>query len=193
MPKIFIVIIVLLVLAGVGLWYFGPGQGENNKATPNAAHPNTAQPAAGGTNQTPRVQKISNMQVKGKKARAIMLINPQAFPEIADVNEIAKSEAKNLNQPAILQKLLQSTACDNLPADLLAELRQKPSQYIQANAAANSSFIELDVQSGSYDSAGQLAQALATAYIEYAKANNLPQDTLSQADAILLIRVVPLD
>lgn len=189
MPKIFIIIIVLLILGGVGLWYFSPGGSENEK--PPAWLENSQQSADSPPKKTS--SDYSDRSVKGSKARAILLINPQAFPEGADVNKIAQEEAEWLNKPKTLQTLLRSPSCKNLPTDLLAEVQSYPNKYIQAKAAGNSSFIELDVQSGSQDSAGQLARAIANAYIQYARANNLPPNRTGQADAILLTRVVPLD
>ena len=189
MPKIFIIIIVVLILGGVGLWYFAPGERENEK---KPSWLETSQQSA----DSP-AQKTSNnysaRKIKSSKARAILLINPQAFPEGADVNKITQAEVEWLNKTETLQTLLRSPACKSLPGDLLAEIQSQPNKYIQARAAGNSSFIELDVQSGSQNLAGQLAKAIANAYIGYARANNLPPGKTAQAKAILLTRVVPLD
>ena len=163
MPKIFIIMALILIAGAFGLWY-------------------TWDDGDGGT---------SAHRGGGVQAKAILLINPQAFadepPEAMD--SIVRSYAEKLNEPETMRRILSSPYMQTIPPKLLNAVRASPRRYVSSAPTAGASFVEISIRGcKSADQAERLARAFAKAFILLQ-----PAGSTGEPSPIILTRVVRTD
>ncbi len=164
MPRIFIIMALILIAGAFGLWY-------------------TWDDGDGGTS--------TRRGRGGVQAKAILLINPQAFaaesPEAMD--RIVRSYAEKLNEPGTIRRVLSSPLMQSIPPKLLNAVRASPRRYVSSAPTAGASFVEISIRGcGSADQAERLARAVAKAFILLQ-----PAGSTGEPSPIILNRVVRTD